>query len=104
MPRSLTERYSTVLEGVKAYINELPDQSFAEFYEQYVPYTYNQQSLEALAARVKANIEKPIKVEKVDIDWTYNAGDYYYRNTGGLYNPETGRFCVGTKAIQPPNI
>lgn len=36
MPRSLTERYSTVLEGVKAYINELPDQSFAEFYEQYV--------------------------------------------------------------------
>ena len=64
-------------------------------YEDRVPYTYNQQSLEALAARVKANIEKPIKVEKVDIDWTYNAGDYYYRNTGGLYNPETGRFCVG---------
>ena len=64
-------------------------------YADRVPYTYNKESLEALALRVKANIEKPIKAERVDFDITYNAGEYYYQNTGGLYNPETGRFCIG---------
>ena len=60
-----------------------------------VTYNYNKDSLAELAAKVKTNMEKPIHVERVDVDTTYNAGDYYYRNTGGLWNPETGRFCVG---------
>ena len=61
-----------------------------------IPYTCTKDSLEALAAIVKANMEKPVQVQKVEnFDYTYNAGDYHYRNVGGLYNPETGRFCIG---------
>ena len=63
--------------------------------EERVTYTYDKDSLAALAATVKQNMEKPVNPERVDIDTTYNAGDYYYRNTGGLWNPETGRFCIG---------
>lgn len=60
-----------------------------------IQYNYNQDSLNALADKVKACMEKPIKVERVEFDTTYSAGDYYYQNVGGLYNPETGRFCIG---------
>ena len=59
-------------------------------------YNYTPETLRALAAEVKTNMEKPVQVEKVeDYDNTYGAGDYYYRNVGGLWNPETGRFCLG---------
>ena len=64
-------------------------------YGERIPYTYTKESLEELAALVKSCIEQPIGAEKCDVDDTYNAGDYYYRHKGGLYNPKTGRFCVG---------
>ena len=61
-----------------------------------VYYTYTPSSLRALAAIVKANMEKPVQVQRVEnYDNTYGAGDYYYRNIGGLWNPVTKRFCIG---------
>ena len=65
-------------------------------YGERVYYNYTSESLRTLAATVKANIEKPIQPQKVDdYDNTYGAGDYNYRNVGGLWNPNTGRFCLG---------
>ena len=61
-----------------------------------VKYDYDEKSLLSLAARVKANMEKPINVVKDDnLNTAYNTGDYYYKNDGGFYNPETGRFATG---------
>ena len=63
--------------------------------EERVQYNYDKDSLAILADRVKTNMEKPIQPQKVDFDTTYNAGEYYYQNVGGFWNPETGRFCIG---------
>ena len=64
-------------------------------YGERIPYTYTKESLNALADTVKANMQKPVNVVKIDLDDTYNAGDYHYQNTGGFYNPETGRLVIG---------
>ena len=60
-----------------------------------VYYTWTSESLNALADTVKANMEKPIDVRPMTFDYTYNAGDYYYQNFGGFYNPKTGRLAIG---------
>ena len=64
-------------------------------YAERVQYTYDQESLNALAAKVKNKIEQPYEVVDYDFDTTHSAGDYYKQNIGGLWNPETGRFFIG---------
>ena len=57
-----------------------------------VPYNYTAESLLELAAKVKANIEKPVKVERRT---EATAMGLLYDNAGGFWNPTTGRFVSG---------
>ena len=61
-----------------------------------VNYDYDSESLLALAAQVKSNMERNISKEQDNtLNNGANAGDYNYKSTGGFYNPETGRFVLG---------
>lgn len=57
-----------------------------------VTYNYTAETLLELAAKVKANIEKPVKVERRA---EATASGLYYDNAGGFWNPTTGRFVSG---------
>ena len=57
-----------------------------------VTYNYSAETLLELAAKVKANIEKPVKVEKRA---ETTASGLSYDNVGGFWNPTTGRFVSG---------
>lgn len=66
-----------------------------------IAYNYNSESLLALAATVKENIEKDIVIgvkasgeDKARYS-KHTPGDYEYKHSGGFYNPETGRFVNG---------
>lgn len=58
-------------------------------YGERVDYAFTAQSLDDLASKVKANIEKDIKPER--------QADGTYKNAGGLWNPSTGRFASGIR-------
>ena len=55
-----------------------------------VTYTYTPETLDALQAEVKTNMEKDIVPVK--------AADGMYVNEGGFWNPATGRFARGVRA------
>ena len=57
-----------------------------------VTYNYTVETLLELAAKVKANIEKPVKVERRA---EATASGLYYDNVGGFWNPTTERFVSG---------
>ena len=57
-----------------------------------VTYNYTAETLLELAAKLKANIEKPVKVERRA---EATASGLYYDNAGGFWNPTTGRFVSG---------
>ena len=57
-----------------------------------VTYNYSAETLLELAAKVKANIEKPVKGEKRA---ETTASGLSYDNVGGFWNPTTGRFVSG---------
>lgn len=63
-----------------------------------VTYSYTPDTLNALAETVKTNMQKDVKPVATSMSGftaSYTAGDYRYKNQGGFYNPETGRFVTG---------